>query len=128
MVLVAAVYALSGIITGALARDASNQARVRWRIAAFVVSGVAFALQIAYEHFRLHASPAATAWHTSLAVSLGAFALAVAANVHEHFTASNHRTLLIAALVIWPVLTGVPAFGMAWGASAVLALRRPAAR
>ena len=103
---------------------ASNQMREMWRFAAFVVSGVAFAAHIAYEHFRLRTSPAVTAWHTSLAAALGGFALAVAANVHEHFTASSHRGLLIAALVIWPALTGVPAFLVAWGAAAGLSLRR----
>jgi hypothetical protein len=65
-----------------------------------------------------------TAWHRSLAVALGAFALAVAANVHEHFTASSHRGLLIASLVIWPFLVGVPAFLMAWGVAAGLSPRR----
>ncbi len=125
MILVAAIYALVGILSGALAREAaSSQMRVTWRFAAFVVSGIAFAAHIAYEHFRLRASPVMTAWHASSAAALGAFALAVAANVHEHFTASSHRGLLVGALVIWPVLTGVPACLVAWGAAAVLSLRR----
>lgn len=127
LILVAAVYAVSGIVSGTLAREAaSNQMRFAWRLAAFVVSGIAFVVHIVYEHSRLRASPIAAAWHASLAVALGAFALAVAANVHEHLTASSHRGLLIGALVIWPVLTGVPAFLVAWGAAAGLSLRRTA--
>jgi hypothetical protein len=125
MILVAAIYALVGILSGAFAREAvSNQMRVAWRLAAFVVSGIAFAAHIAYQHFRLRTSPAITAWHTSLAVALGALALAVAANVHEHFTASSHRGVLIGMLVVWPVLTGLPAFLVAWGVAAGLSLRR----
>ena len=125
MILVAAIYAVVGILSGAFAREAtSNQGRVAWRLAAFVVSGIAFASHIAYEHFRSRTPPAVTAWHTALAVALGAFALAVAANVHEQFFASSHRGLLIGMLVVWPVLTGVPAFLVAWGAAAGLSLRR----
>jgi hypothetical protein len=125
MILVAAIYALVGILSGVFAREAaSNQMRVTWRFAAFVMSGIAFAVHIAYEHFRLRTSPVVTAWHTALAVALGGFALAVGANVHEHFSASSHRGLLIGMLVVWPVLTGLPALLVAWGVAAGLSLRR----
>ncbi len=125
MILVAATYALVGIVSGALAgRAASHQMRVLWRWAAFVASGVVFAAHMAYERFRLRTAPAMTAWHASLAAALGAFALAAAANVHEHFTASSHRELLIASLAIWPVLVGVPAFLVAWAVAAGLSSRR----
>ncbi len=125
MILAAATYALVGILSGALAgRAASHQMRVSWRWAAFVASGVVFAAHIAYERFRLRTPSAMTAWHASLAAALGAFALAVAANVHEHFTASSHRGLLIASLLIWPVLVGVPAFLVAWAIAAGLSPRR----
>jgi hypothetical protein len=58
-----------------------------------------------------------------LAVALGAFALAVGANVHALRTGSRHG-LLIPALVLWPLLTGIPAYVVALVAVAGLALRR----
>src|SRR6266496_786002 len=127
VILIGVVYFVIGIAFGAFAGwSASNQMRVTWRLLAFLTSGVAFALHIGYEHFRLGNSPRKTAWHTSMAVALGAFALAVAANVHSQWGASSHqRSLLVFALVAWPALTAVPAFVVALVASAGLALRRP---
>jgi hypothetical protein len=46
-------------------------------------------------------------------VALGGFLLAVAANIHSiGVSESNHR-LLALALIIWPVMTGIPAFAVA---------------
>jgi hypothetical protein len=59
-----------------------------------------------------------------LAVALGAFALAVAANVHGVWVASSHQRALAFALVAWPALTAVPAFVVALGAAAGLGLSR----
>ena len=62
-----------------------------------------------------------TALHTSLAAALGAFGLAVAANVHRLWVTSSHQSPLIFALVAWPALTAVPAFAVALIAAAALA-------
>jgi len=60
--------------------------------------------------------------HVALAVALGAFGLAVGAIVHSLSVVSTteHRRLLLVALVVWPVMTGLPAFLVALGASTVL--------
>jgi uncharacterized protein (DUF486 family) len=102
----------------------SNQMRDAWRLLAFLTSGIVFVVHIGYEHFRLGSSPRTTAAHTSIAVALGAFALAVSANVHGLWVHSSHQRLLAFALVAWRVLTAVPAFVVALVATAVLALRR----
>ena len=125
VILVGVVYLVVGLVFGAFARwSASNQMRVTWRLLAFLTSAIAFAIHIGYEHFRLGNSPLITASHASMAVAIGAFALAVAANVHGQQVGSSHQHLLRFALVAWPVLTGVPAFAVALVAAAALALRR----
>ncbi len=125
MILLGVVYFVIGIAFGAFAGwSASNQMRVTWRLLAFLTSGVAFAVHIGYEHFRWGNSPRITASHASMAVAVGALALAVAANVHGQWVASSHQRLLAFALVAWPALTAVPAFVVALVAAAGLALRR----
>src|SRR5438874_382899 len=124
-ILIGIVYLVVGLTFAALASTASsNQVRVKWRLAAWLASAAAFAVHIVYEHFRLRNSPPTSALHASMAVALGAFALAVAANVHAQWAASSHQGLLAFALVAWPAVTAVPAFGVAVAAAAVLARTR----
>jgi hypothetical protein len=48
------------------------------------------------------------------AAALGAFGLAVAANIHARSVAPDQRSpILLPSLAIWPVITGVPAFVVA---------------
>ena len=94
-----------------------------WRLAAWAVSAVGYAAHIAYERFRLQNSPGTAALHVALAVALGAFGLAVGANIHSLSTvsANQHRQLLLLSLGIWPVITALPAFLVALGTNVVLA-------
>ena len=125
MILVGVVYFVAGIGFGALAGwSASSQMRTIWRLAAWLTSAAAFAAHIGYEHFRLRSSPRTTALHSSVAAALGAFALAVAANLHAQWAASGNHRLLTLALALWPALTAVPAFVVALAAAAVLARMR----
>ena len=112
------VYALVGI--GFAIPTAHVKA---WRLAAWAISAVAYAAHIAYERFRLQNPPGLAALHVAFAVALGAFGLAVGANIHSLSTVSTnqHRQLLLLALGIWPVMTAAPAFLVALGANAVLA-------
>ena len=116
------VYLVVGILFAALAKSAaSNQVRVAWRLAAWVISAAAFAAHIGYEHVRLRSSPGTTALHASLAVGLGAFALAVSASLHAQAT---HQHFPALALAVWPVVTALPAFVVALAAAAVLTRAR----
>ena len=125
VVLFGALYFVFGIAFAAFAGwSASNSMRFTWNRLGFLASAVAFALNIGYEHFRLRNSPLITAWHVSIAVALGAFALAVKANVHGFRVGSSNQRLLAFALVAWPAITAVPAFVVALVAAAGLALRR----
>jgi hypothetical protein len=122
----AIVYPVVGIAFAALANpSASNGMRTTWRLAAWLISAAAFAAHVGYEHFRLRNSPPRAALHVSAAVALGAFALAVWVNVHAHWSAPSHQSPLAPwALVLFPAVTGVPAFVVALVAVAVLARMR----
>jgi len=118
VVLLGIGYALVGIVFAVPATHVQA-----WRLAAWVLSAIGFAAHIAYERVRRRNSPGPAALHVALAVALGAFGLAVGANVHSRSTGSTgqHRQLLLLALGIWPVMTALPAFLVALGANVVLA-------
>jgi len=81
-----------------------------WRLAAWAVSAVVYAVHIAYEHFRLRSSPLLASLHVALAAALGGFLLAVAGLLHSLELEPTIKPLWWLALVAWPLLTGVPAF------------------
>ena len=111
----AVVYCIAGLAFGALAgRAATHNAVVAWRWAAWLVSAIAFGGHIVYEHVLHRTSPMITAVRASSAAGLGAFGLAVAANIHAQTVApQQHSLLLVLSLVIWPVMTALPAFVVA---------------
>ncbi len=92
-----------------------------WRLAAWLASAGMAAAHIGYEHFRLNNSPRATALHAAMAVALGAFLLAIAANIHDLGSASGYRPRMLIAFIAWPLLTAVPAFLLALAVAAVMA-------
>lgn len=116
VVLFGVVYAFVGI---AFAMPASHVKA--WRLAAWVISAFAYAAHIGYELFRT--SPRLAALHVALAVALGAFGLAVSANIHSLRLglANEHQRLLLLSLGLWPMITALPAFLFALGAGCVLA-------
>jgi hypothetical protein len=122
VVLLGFVYAFVGIVFAIPA----GHVKV-WRLAAWVVSAFAYAAHICYERLRLRNSPRSAALHVALAVALGAFGLAVSANIHSLRLGSGneHRRLLLLALGLWPVITGLPAFLFALSAGWVLARSSP---
>jgi hypothetical protein len=124
-ILVGVIYLAVGITSVILAgAAASNQMRLIWRWSAFIISAVAFASHIAYEHFRLRSRARPTAWHTAVAVAVGAFALALTANIHDLGSASSYRPRMLIALVAWPLLTAVPAFIVALVVAAGLGVKK----
>jgi hypothetical protein len=118
MVILGLVYAFVGIVFALPAIHVEV-----WRLAAWVVSAVAYAAHICYEHFRLRNATRLAALHVALAVALGAFGVAASANIHSLRlgSANEHRHLLLLALGLWPVITALPAFLFALGAGWVLA-------
>jgi preprotein translocase subunit Sss1 len=113
--LVGAVYFLVGIVFANLVHG--------WRLAAWVVSGVAYVAHIWFEHFRLRNSPRLAALHVAVAVAIGAFGLAVVGMIHSLSTASTIRPAWLLAIVVWPAVTAIPAFLGALVAGAILSRR-----
>jgi undecaprenyl pyrophosphate phosphatase UppP len=124
--LAAAVYGIAGVVFGALAGRAGSEQMVRaWRLAAWLVSFAAFGAHIAYAQIRQRSSPRMTAVYVASAAAIGAFLLAVAANVHSLMvSAREHAGALKLSLVVWPVITWLPAFVVALVAAMVLARAR----
>ncbi len=108
---------------------ASDRTQFMWRLAAWFISAVTFGVHVWYEFLLLHNPPRTLAIHVSTAVALGAFGLAVAANVHALRTATGNQHVLALALVIWPIMTAAPAFVVAFIAAAafkkIFLRRRP---
>jgi uncharacterized protein (DUF486 family) len=126
VLLTGAIYCTIGIGFSAFAvRSSSQRMVVAWNVASFVVSLVVFAMHIGYEHFGIGNRPLIVAWHTSLAVALGSFLLAVSANIHSFRVANSQHGLLAIALVVWPLMTGIPAFVVALIAAVALKFIRP---
>ena len=119
VLLLAVVYLVIGLAFPVFASSAPSSV-ILWRRLAWLVSGVAFAAHICYEHFRLGSSTRTTATRASMAAAAGACGLAVVANVHGWVVGSSHKGALAIALVGWPLLTAVPAFLVAIVAAAVL--------
>ncbi len=117
-ILAAALYVVFGVVFGALAGRAATHRMVEaWRLAAWLASGFVFGAQILYEVYRRRASSAATALHASGAAAVGAFGLAVAAVVHSGWSSLARLKL---ALVLWPIITAVPAFIVAIAVATIL--------
>ena len=114
-VLIGVVYSLIGIVFALPADHVSA-----WRLAAWIVSGAAYAAHIGFEHLKLRNSPRLIALHVAVGVAIGAFGLAFAATVHELLTASHYRLSLLLAFVLWPIITALPAFLVALAAGTVL--------
>src|SRR5215813_1987923 len=92
VILIGVLYSLIGIV---LALPSSH---VRmWRLAAWGLSAIVFAAHIGYELLRRGNSPAATALRVTLAVAVGGFGLALAANIHELMVMPSYRRALAVA-------------------------------
>ncbi len=105
--------------------SSQSQAQQIWRLAAWITSVIIFGIQIWYEHFRLHNLPRTIAIHVAISAALGAFGLAVAANIHSLNSITANRALLIVSLILWPILIGVPAFVVAIIIALILARIKP---
>lgn len=114
-------YVVIGTLTAALSRGAASaQMRQVWRLAAWLLSAIAFAAHIWFEKYRAGGPPAKTALRNALAVALGGFLLSGAAMVHALRAGTGRLVLHVISLVAWPALLGVPAFLVAWAAAALL--------
>ena len=92
-----------------------------WRRMAWIVSAIVYAAHIGYEHFRIRSSRSVSALHVAIGAAIGAFGLATTAVIHSLLTGTGNLRLLRIALLVWPLMTGVPAYLVAFALTAVLA-------
>ena len=114
---------LAYFVVGRVFPNPADNARV-WRLLAWLVSGVIFAVHFGYEHVTQRRSPRRTATHVAFGVAVGACALAAAGAVRSMIATSTLRPLWIVAVVAWPAFTAIPAFLVAFVAASVLARAR----
>jgi ABC-type transport system involved in cytochrome c biogenesis permease component len=115
------VYFIVGRLFASLAGAAtSTQARTSLRLTAWILSALAFTVHIGLERLRLRSSAVTTAIHVAVAVAFGAFGLEGAAALRAPVDPNVPRGPMLLALVAWPLITGVPAFVVAWIAANVL--------
>jgi len=121
----ALVYYVLGMITGALARTAHTPELLRaYRQAAWIVIGITFLAQIGYERGRRGRAALVTAGHAAAALALYALLASVTGPVRAHWgTPTQGRAVL--ALVLWPILAGVPSFFAAWAVASWIRPRVP---
>ncbi len=93
-----------------------------WRLAAWGASALAYATHLGYEQLGRRSTDLGAARHVSLAVAIGAFALALRLLLQHWLSpAAAFRPAWLVALVAWPVVTAVPAFLVALAAGPLLA-------
>ncbi len=63
--------------------------------------------------------PGTSAWRAASAVAFGAFCVALVAYVRSIVTSPEHHTSMVATIVAWPVLAGIPAFLVALVATVI---------
>ena len=113
---VGAAYFAVGWVVGTLAGRAAGS---RSRLAAWVISGVIFVAQIAYERLRLRNNSSTASFHAAGAAAVGGFLLAAAATINKTTHGGADARYLL-AFVIWPLIVALPAFAAALIVSAII--------
>jgi hypothetical protein len=118
----AIAYPLIGIAFGALP-FATHPLQIAARLSAWLLSGAVFLVHLRYEAGTRGSASWTAALRVAIAVALGGFLLAIWVNVHAHLEgATQARPHALLALVLFPLLTGAPAFVAAF--ALVAAARR----
>jgi hypothetical protein len=118
LLLAAITYGVVGIVTARLAGAASaQQVRAGWRLTGWLLGLAVFSGHLAFEHRRIGAPLRTSATRVATAVAVGALALAIVGPIRAHWGASDAGRTFALSLVMWPIITGVPAFllGLAMG-------------
>ena len=114
------LYLLIGLVSAELAGGVPGLRQRFWRWMAWLLSAMVFGVHVARDRVRMRYGAVPTAFHAALGAALGAFGLAVAATIHGYHVATPHLRTLKLSLLIWPVLTALPAFLVAFVVAVVL--------
>ena len=113
-VIFAAWYFIVGYGSAVLDPLVPAPMRFTWRLGAWIACCIAFAAHIAFLRFKFRKSPITTALHAAIAVAIGAFLLALAASIHALMVSSGTPYWkFMVALLVWPIITALPAFVVA---------------
>lgn len=94
-----------------------------WRLAAWVVSFLIYWTHFAYERLRPGSSPRVVAMRVATAVAIGAFGIAVAGMARSISAQHSVKPTWLLALVLFPLVTAVPAFLVALVTAVAMARR-----
>ena len=97
----------------------SSAAGKAWRLTAWLLSLVVFGVHFAIERDR-DPRRVRVAARVALAVAIGAFGVAALGPIRTHWGEPARLKLVLLSLVAWPVITGVPAFVVAFLGGIVL--------
>lgn len=123
---VGTTYLVVGVVFGALAGGAaSREALTLWRLGAWAASALVYAAHIGHVRLRWGYLPRATALQAALGAAVGAFGLAVVGPARMALIEGHGGRAWILALVLWPVITGIPAFLVALVAAVALSRWAP---
>lgn len=122
----AVIYCAVGVLFAVFASHSTSFGARFWRLAAWVVSAIAFGTHIHHERVTDGRTSFASALHAATASALGAFGLALGAIVHRHAAGLARSGLLSAALILWPVITFIPALLVGMAAATLMRPRAPA--
>lgn len=107
------LYVLIGLVSAALAGGVWGPRMRFWRGMAWALSAIVFGAHIARDRLRMRYSATSTALHAALGAALGALGLAISATIHGYAVSSPHLRAVKLSLLIWPIITAVPAFVVA---------------
>jgi len=118
----AILFGLGYFLVGRLFAVPGEHARA-WRLAAWVVSGLLYAMHFRFELVSLRNPPRMLALHLAVAVAIGAFALALALLMRSVAVQGSLEPKWLLALVLFPLVTALPAFLVALVGAVALARR-----
>jgi hypothetical protein len=116
------LYLLIGLVSADIAGGVPGPRQRFWRWMAWVLSAIVFGTHVARDRIRMRYTAASTAFHAALGAALGALGLAISATIHGYRVSTPHLRAVQLALLIWPVMTAIPAFFVAF--LAAIAIRR----
>ena len=105
----AILFGLGYFLVGRLFAVPGEHAQA-WRFAAWLVSLLLFTAHLRYERARPSSVPRVAALRVATGVAIGAFALAVALTIRSISAQGSLRMQWVLALVLFPLVTAVPAF------------------
>ena len=110
VLLAGVAYVVIGMGTAILAREASSAAGVKfWRFAAWLLSIGVFVVHFVIER-RRHARGLTVAALVAAAVALGGLGVAALGPLRAHWGDPHGFRRAVLSLVLFPIVTGLPAF------------------